>query len=149
MINISFVANICKYKLRPTLGLLPTLTCLKVKEYLHVELWSVEGRPSNTGPSCRCVFLSANRHSQWHPWVFVSAEGTCYWVNYHSSSKQCFVRKCSLVVIFEVCALYTAVLLGQIDDVCAWCLHSAHVGNTHGDVRTCTPSDKLSFSLEF
>lgn len=41
------------------------------------------------------------------------------------------MRECSLVVIFEVCALYTAVLLGQIEDVCAWCLHSAHVGYTH------------------
>lgn len=40
------------------------------------------------------------------------------------------MRECSLVVIFEVCALYTAVLLGQIEDVCAWCLHSAHVGYT-------------------
>lgn len=40
------------------------------------------------------------------------------------------MRECSLVVMFEVCALYTAVLLGQIEDVCAWCLHSAHVGYT-------------------
>lgn len=45
------------------------------------------------------------------------------------------MRECSLVVIFEVCALYTAVLLGQIEDVCAWCLHSAHVGYTHKHTR--------------
>lgn len=36
------------------------------------------------------------------------------------------MRESSLVVIFEVCALYTAVLLGQIEDVCAWCLLSTH-----------------------
>lgn len=41
------------------------------------------------------------------------------------------MRESSLVVIFEVCALYTAALLGQIEDVCAWCLHSAHLWNTH------------------
>lgn len=63
------------------------------------------------------------------------------------------MRECSLVVIFEVCALYTAVLLGQIEDVCAWCLHSAHVGytHTHGDTNThthtCAHSDRLSCSL--
>lgn len=36
-----------------------------------------------------------------------------------------------MVVIFEVCALYTTVLLGQIEDVCAWCLHSTHLGYSH------------------
>lgn len=48
------------------------------------------------------------------------------------------MRECSLVVIFEVCALYTAVLLGQIEDVCAWCLHSAHVVYTHTETHTHT-----------
>lgn len=48
------------------------------------------------------------------------------------------MRECSLVVIFEVCALYTAVLLGQIEDVCAWCLHSAHVGYTRVQTHTLT-----------
>lgn len=45
------------------------------------------------------------------------------------------MKECSLVVIFEVCALYTSVLLGQIEDVCAWCLHSAHVGYTHSQTQ--------------
>lgn len=61
------------------------------------------------------------------------------------------MRECSLVVIFEVCALYTAVLLGQIEDVCAWCLHSVHVGYTHTEIQThthtCAHSDRLSCSL--
>lgn len=53
------------------------------------------------------------------------------------------MRESSLVVIFEVCALYTAVLLGQIEDVCIWCLHSAHLWytdthrHTHKTQHTC------------
>lgn len=54
------------------------------------------------------------------------------------------MRECSLVVIFEVCALYTAVLLGQIEDVCAWCLHSAHVGYTHTEIQTHTHTHALT-----
>lgn len=90
VINISFVTNTCIHKFRPTLSLLLSLTSLEVTVYLHVELWSVEGRPSNMGPSCCCVFLSANTHTHWHPLVFALVEGTCYWVNYHSNGKQCF-----------------------------------------------------------
>lgn len=92
VINISFVTNTCLHKFRPTQYLHPSLTSLEVTVYLHVELWSVEGRPSNTGPSCCCVFLSASTHTHthWHPLVFALAEGTCYWVNYHSDGKQCF-----------------------------------------------------------
>lgn len=66
MINISFVTNTCIHKFRPTLDLLLSLTSLEVTVYLHVELWSVEGRPSNMGPSCCCVFLSANTHTHTH-----------------------------------------------------------------------------------
>lgn len=55
------------------------------------------------------------------------------------------MRECSLVVIFEVCALYTAVLLGQIVDVCAWCVHSAHVGYTH--TNTCTHTLTMTGSV--
>ena len=63
MINISFVANTCIHKFRPTLFLLLSLTSLEVTVYLHVELWSVEDQPSNMRPSCCCVFLSANTHA--------------------------------------------------------------------------------------
>lgn len=90
VINISFVTNTCIHKFRPTLGLHLSLTSLEVTAYLHVELRRVEGRPSNMGPSCCCVFLSANTHTHWHPSVFALVEGTCYWVNYHSDGKQCF-----------------------------------------------------------
>lgn len=91
-INISFVTNTCTHKFRPTLFLHLSLTSLEVTVYLHVEPQSVEGRPSNMGPSCCCVFLSANTHTNthWHPLVFALVEGTCYWVNYHSDGKQCF-----------------------------------------------------------
>lgn len=63
VINISFVTNTCIHKFRPTLDLHLSLTSPEVTVYLHVELWSVEGRPSNMGPSCCCVFLSANTHT--------------------------------------------------------------------------------------
>lgn len=86
LIKISFVTNTCINKFGPTLS----LTCLEVTVYLHVELRRVEGRPSNMEPSCCCVFLSANTRTYWHPLVFALAEGTCYWVNYHSDGKQCF-----------------------------------------------------------
>lgn len=56
-----------------------------------------------------------------------------------------------MAVIFEVCALYTAVLLVQIEDVCAWCLHSAHVGYTrthkHTQTHTCTHARAVTGSV--
>lgn len=47
------------------------------------------------------------------------------------------MKESSLVVIFEVCALYTAVLLGQLEDVCACCLHSAHLHTHIPRAHTC------------
>lgn len=90
MINILFVANNCILNFGPTLHLLLSLTHIKVAVYLWVALPSVEGWPSNMGPSCCCVFLSANTHVHWNPLEFALVEGTCCWVNYHSNGKQCF-----------------------------------------------------------
>lgn len=82
IIHISFVANTCVHEFRPTLHLHLLLTSLKVTVYLQDELRRAEGRPSNAGPSCCCVFLSANTHTDGHalrhPSVFTLTEGTCH-----------------------------------------------------------------------
>lgn len=79
IIHISFVRNTCVHEFRPTLHLHLLLTSLKVTVYLQDEPLRVEGRPSNAGPSCCCVFFqSTHTRAHTHPLVFTLTEGTCY-----------------------------------------------------------------------